>query len=356
VIPYNGDFGMRPVPVAAIALFVSIGSAFGQGFECYPAGPLPANPVQSCESAVWNGIGGASVTVAPSCGFPVLGTKFLSLTSAGPLTVPLGGPVARPAPAGVAEVRYPIPVGAAFVAFAWDFYNGECNVDAAHNDGMSVDVVDASGALILNLVYGDTASVEGVACIPGLDRCGGPISDIGPAAGPNPSILALPPLPACAYISIVVWDGGDALSPSFAKIDPIIFDVNGPACPVPCFGPPAPGGPSLTFTGPAAGCLLGWISGMPPTSSYVMAITVNPGTFPTGWFYGISIAVSDLITQVNFGFPFTGFIGAGACDSGTTTVGTFCGLPSSLTIYAVAIANPFPGPGSVSPPVAFTIP
>jgi hypothetical protein len=95
------------------------------------------------------------------------------------------------------------------------------------------------------------------------------------------------------------------------------------------------------------------MTGMPPSGSFILAVTLNPGAFPADWFYGIGIGVAELTSEINTGPPFTGIIGATACNSGVANIGPFCSLPP-ITIYAVGIAG-FATP-SVSAPVTFTIP
>jgi hypothetical protein len=336
-----------------LVLFLACaGVLSGQSFDCYASGPLPANPAFSCEGAVWNGLGAAAVTATASCAFPTSGSKYLSVSGTGPIAVPLGGPLPRPFAGGANEVRMPIPYGAAAIVLGWDFFSAECPSDAVNNDGISIDVVDATGAFVASIAYADTSSIEAGACaLAGLDRCGGPIGDVGPI-GPNTAFVPLPALPPCSYISIVVWDGGDTLNPSTAFLDSLTFDVYGPWCDAPCFAPAAPGAPTLSFDSGGTGCVVGWITGMPPGGAYLLAITLNPGTFPTDWFYGIGIGVAELTGEINAGPPFTGSIGAAACNTGAAMIGPFCSLPP-ITIYAVALAG-FTTP-SISPPVTFTI-
>jgi hypothetical protein len=316
---------------------------------------MPSNPALSCEGGVWNGLGGASVTPLASCLFPTTGTKYLSAMAAGPVAVPLGGPLPRPVSALANEVRMPIPAGATIIAMGWDFFNRECASDAARNDGVSIDVVDASGALVVNLAYADTSSVETGGCLlPGSDACLGVISDVAPP-GPNPSVVVLPPLPPCSYISIVVWNGGDDLTPSVAYVDPISFNVFGPSCPVPCFTPAPAGPPTLSFGSGGAGCVVAWMTGMPAGGTYLLAVTPTAGAFPTDWFYGIGIGLPELIFEVNAGPPFTGSIGMGSCEGGVVTIGPFCGVPP-ITLYAVGLGGVGPATPSISAPITFTVP
>jgi hypothetical protein len=68
------------------------------------------------------------------------------------------------------------------------------------------------------------------------------------------------------------------------------------------------------------------------STDYMIAITLAPGAFPLGWFFGLDIPYPELISEFNTGFPFTGTLdGAGA--SSFFLPG---GVPSGLTIFAVS--------------------
>ena len=57
-----------------------------------------------------------------------------------------------------------------------------------------------------------------------------------------------------------------------------------------------------------------------------------PGVFPSGWFFGLDIAYSELAYEIATGPPFTG-----ALDSaGDASLGPLQGVPP-LTLYAVAL-------------------
>lgn len=69
-----------------------------------------------------------------------------------------------------------------------------------------------------------------------------------------------------------------------------------------------------------------------PFADYMIAITLAPGTFPYGWFFGLDIPYQQLIGEFNTGFPFTGTLdGAGA-----SSFVLFGGVPSGLTVFAVS--------------------
>jgi hypothetical protein len=89
-------------------------------------------------------------------------------------------------------------------------------------------------------------------------------------------------------------------------------------------------------------------------ADYINAITLVPGTFPTGWFFGLDIPFGQLLSEFQSGYPFTGTLdGAGA--SSFSLPG---GVPSGLQIWAVS-AQFAPGFGNflyARPPVTYTVP
>jgi GEVED domain len=89
-------------------------------------------------------------------------------------------------------------------------------------------------------------------------------------------------------------------------------------------------------------------------ADYMIAITLAPGLFPNGWFFGLDIAYPDLINEFNTGFPFTGTLSG----TGASTFLLPGGVPSGLQIWAVS-ANFTPGFGVLMyarAPVAYVTP
>jgi len=45
-------------------------------------------------------------------------------------------------------------------------------------------------------------------------------------------------------------------------------------------------------------------------ATYVTAITLAQGAYPNGWFFGLDITLTELISQFQTGFPFSGVLDA----------------------------------------------
>jgi hypothetical protein len=116
----------------------------------------------------------------------------------------------------------------------------------------------------------------------------------------------------------------------------------------------AGGGLNLNFISAGLGSIGYQVTGAPPAGVQFTALTNQAGAFPNGWWYGIDINFTDLISQITFGFPFA--TGVTAC--GDVTIGPFPGLPSGVVLYGVTVAAPVgvPYPTVVSPPASGTIP
>jgi hypothetical protein len=92
----------------------------------------------------------------------------------------------------------------------------------------------------------------------------------------------------------------------------------------------------------------------PPSDLYFLAVTLTQGSYPNGWFYGIAIPFSELISEALTGAPFLGSL-----DSfGIASIGPFGGLPAGMTLYAVAVFSPGPvfNPIANSNSVAYAVP
>jgi hypothetical protein len=351
-----------------LALLAICGAAVCQvSFECAPLGAFPGDPTLNCEGVASNNAGaGTAVSSNPSCFFPTNGTQYAYLVANGPgyqvppnfpgFFPPVGGPFPRPCDPLVTELRVPVPAGAAAVQLDWEFFNVEC-ANLNYYDGMSIDIVDAAGNLVQNLVYVDTLSPEGPCAEPGTDFCGGPVGETMPA-GINSLVAVLNPFPACSYLSVAIWNGNDNAAASHGYVDNIVFTGGAAPCPVPCFIPGL-GAPTLAFSSPSGvGCIRVDMSNMPALGTFFMPVVFNAGNYPMGWFFGIDPTFPELAASIAFGYPFIGPIGGTPCSPGTVVIGEFCGVPSGLTLYAVALGIPIGAsyPTAVTNPQSYTIP
>jgi hypothetical protein len=341
--------------VPALILFLLCSACLtAQSFDCAPIGPLPTNPALSCEGVCGNATNVLNgIRATPACGFPTSGANYLDLRSSGPpvgpyFVIPVGGPFPRPAAPQASEARIPIPTGATTLSFSWEFFNGETANSTLYNDGMSVDIVSATGTLVANLAYADTWS----GTMTGTGGCVSNGTETTPA-GPQSFLAALPPYSACDYVSIVVWNSGDNVAPSKALFDSFVFDSTLAGCPVPCITSSTV--PTLTFSSPFGfGSIQADMGNLPPFGNYFFAVTFYAGAYPNGWLYGLDIPLSELSFLINFGYPFFG--PADGC--GSATIGPAAGLPSGLQLYAMTFALPqaSPSPSAHSAATTYVIP
>lgn len=114
------------------------------------------------------------------------------------------------------------------------------------------------------------------------------------------------------------------------------------------------GGLSLAFTTAGLGSIGYQVTGAPPLGNQFTAISLVAGNYPNGWFYGLDIAFSDLVNEINTGFPFLTPVG----PCGDVMIGPVSGAPSGLTLYGVSLAFPPGSPNwsAVSPPATGTVP
>lgn len=95
-------------------------------------------------------------------------------------------------------------------------------------------------------------------------------------------------------------------------------------------------GLGLNWLSPLPGTAQFSICNGPPNGTYFLFATLFPGAFPTGWFYGLDITLSEISNQIGFGFPFN----APLNGAGTFTSPVFSPVPSGLTIYSLAFGVP----------------
>ena len=292
------------------------------GQECVCPFPTPLGATTHPEGISWNGVGAPNrnpvITNIPQDGMPVSGSQYLRVPAAGILSVPLGGPVVRPVPPSVNEVRIAIPPGTKGVSFAWELI-AKHTASTGLNDGVDISVVDGTGALITNLVYADMSSFPssisvGTYC--GSENGGTLILP----AGPQTASASLPPLPYPAYLSIACWNGNVDTVSSIVHVDAIQFWGFGQFR-LQITAPFGPGSIRLQNVGGG------------PGNTYWTAVTLGQGSFPFGWLYGIDIGGGELISQVTSGVPFAGALNG----SGNSTFTLPSGVPSGLQVYAVSI-------------------
>ena len=120
----------------------------------------------------------------------------------------------------------------------------------------------------------------------------------------------------------------------------------------------SPGSPtSLSFFNSGFGTLGYHVASGPPGGYAFTAIATAPGAYPYGWFHGIDISITDVVSEWLTGYPFVAAMGP-SCG-GVVTVGPFSGLPSGLTAYGVTLGLTGTGPAVpviVSAPAVGTVP
>jgi len=298
--------------------------------SCVSSLPTPLGATTDPEGVSWNGatLGQPEnpfLCSIPEEGMPVSGTQYLRIPAWGIRSVPFGGPLLRPVPPGIQEVRIAIPAGTKGVSFAWEFIKKHSG--GTVNDGADISVVDGAGALIAHVAYADFAtplSPSGSA----QTICGVTPGIHTMPVGPAIVSAALPPLPDPAYLSIVVWNGeAGNIYPSSVHIDAIQFWGEG-AFRLKLTSPFGPGSIRLQNLGGG------------PGSSYWTAVTLDQGSFPFGWLFGVDIPPAQLIQQVGLGAPFSGTLDAG----GNSTFTLPSGVPPGLQVYAVSLQFEGPGP------------
>jgi hypothetical protein len=250
----------------------------------------------------------------------------------GPVASPLGGP----APELVASAMewIAIPPEAIAVSFRWRFINSERGVRELFNDGMSIDLVPASGyPSLANIVYADTSRTD--------------LLTDGAYRVAEATIV-----PGAVSLRISVWNGGDNSLFSEGLIEGVQYSFGPFRCLlVPPYPPPPPPTPplpppnTLQFTNMPCPAVAGaW---------YFMVFTLVGGAFPSGWFFGLDVGLPDLMNQFNAGPPFTGVLDA----QGGSTLGPYFGLPTGFMIWAVT-THWTPGYGSFissRPAVQYTV-
>jgi Lectin C-type domain len=322
--PYTGT-GIAPTQAIIELAFGHRVDFDGPVTPCVTPFPFPLGTPGDPEGVSWNGaslglVEKPVVTAIAEEGFPVSGTQYLRVPAWGLRSVPFGGPLLRPVPPGINEIRVAMPPGTKGVSLAWEFLRKH-SVGSSVNDGMDISVVDASGALIANVAYADCSSpfppsgwlthmICGIAA-------GGVMTGQN---GPEFASRALPLLPHPAYLSIVVWNDQTNFGQSVAHVDAIQF-WGSSQLDLEITAPTGPGSIRLQNVGGGAG------------NTYWTAVTLVPGAFPSGWLFGLDISPADLLGEVMFGPPFSGTLSA----SGTSSFTVPGGVPSGLPVYAISL-------------------
>jgi hypothetical protein len=289
--------------------------------------PTPLGATSHQDGISWNGAGAAlsrfpAITNVVEDGMPVNGAQYFRMVGHGAISMPIGGPLARPLAAGINEVRVAIPPLTKGISFAWEFLTSEDL--APYNDGIDISVVDASGNPVASLVYADSlGSLLGAASTGGLVSgayCGTLGGYHAIPSGPQTESTYVPVLPYPAYLSIVCWNGTDNALSSAVHVDAIQFWGTGKF--------------QLDITAPfGPGSIRLQNSQGTPSAGYITAVTLAQGSFPNGWLFGLDIALNDLFGQIGTGVPFTGTLDLAGASTWTLPNQ----VPPGLPIYAVSI-------------------
>lgn len=109
----------------------------------------------------------------------------------------------------------------------------------------------------------------------------------------------------------------------------------------------------VSFASPNNGELSLCVTGATPNSFYFAPMTLAPGAFPNGTFYGLDVSLFDLLIQLGSGAPFFGAIGP---DGNSAISGPYGPGLSGLTIYTVLLDN-VGAPGfTATAPQSYTVP
>lgn len=298
-------------------------------YECQqPGGPFPYfGTPPDCEGVTGsvNPLlpivqGFVGVDAAPLCSMPTQGLQYARITAETMDNIPAGGLVLRPLAATVSEMRIPIPyLPKNTIAFDWQWYQLEGHL-SYFNDGFDVSICDPAGNRLAVCVFGD-ASVYFNGCNP-MQRFFG-------------VFFGLPP---GAYLSFAAFNGGDTAVDSSLLIDAVSFADR----------------PRMLWRSPpgAAGGLELLIDDGKPNDVYLAPIVLAPGAYPNGWFYGVDIALTDLLLEINLGPPFIGLLD----PRGQFAYGPLFGL-SGLQVWGVAMDDlTAPWGPRAGYPVHYTVP
>jgi hypothetical protein len=333
-------FAVMMLGLAAAGVAPAQASFDVQGPPCLYTFPTGCGSLGDPEEVAGNGLALATVDVTNGAGMPCGGTGYARIDAHNPgaINPTAGGP--QPGDGIVNEVYIPIPLGAVTMSLCWDFYNGEGGPSSGFNDGMAIEIASAGcGPAITTLAYADTFSALGAGVDSGASSCATLASEMAPN---GPQVVGPLSLPAgAAFLRVKVWNGGDDSATSHAAIDEVAFTL-APVCTLAITAPLGPGSIAIVN------------SGCNPGDWYITAVTLAPGLFPNGWFFGLDITWAELVSQASLGAPFSGVLGP-AGDSVFFIPG---GVPAGIDVFAVT-ATFQPGFGAntfATAPVAFVTP
>ena len=110
---------------------------------------------------------------------------------------------------------------------------------------------------------------------------------------------------------------------------------------------------SLDFSAPSGPGSVSMVNSCgTPNAPYFIALSLTPGSYPNGWFFGVDIGLPDLFTLFAAGAPFTGTLDA----NGGSAFSIGSGVPAGISVYAVTVElDPISSlPVIATNPVAFT--
>lgn len=340
--------GLKFVRVAACAVAIAtlVVAQTAASFELSMPGALSApgpDPEGWLIGAGTSTVVPAAAIPGPSFGFPTDNVQWAIVSSAGALgnisPPPAGVPPPLPLPAGTsARLRIPMVLAAGAtltVQFDWTYVSLECPNWAPFNDFVTVDLTDASGVRLANLMYRDTFSplvtpalTPNQSGVVPFSICAGGREE-PPAGQPKTTTFAVPAALATgqtAYFEVNVGDANDVSFPGYLWIDDVRLSG----------GPPGTLGATLSQPW-GTGSLRLVESGLVAGTEMFTGVSFEPapGGPGTGPYLGLWTSnVAVLVAQVSLplgSIPFH-YVPSGP----TLTVGPLFGVPVGLPVELVA--------------------
>jgi hypothetical protein len=334
-------------------------------FEVSFPGPLPS-PGPDPEGWL---TGAGTNTVVPfgpitggTSGFPTDNNQWAIVNSAGSLGYlsppPAGVPPTLPLPAGhSARIRFPLflPAAPLTIRFNWTYVSLECANSAPFNDFFTVDLTNAAGARLANILYRDTFSVGYVspAVTPNETGtipptfCGTGGREVAPAGQPKLTTFTVPSQLATGqtvFFEINLGDVNDVSFSGYAWIDNLRLTGGGPGVlSLNLSQPLGAGSFRLVDTNLATGV----------ETFNIVSLEPAPGGVGTGPYLGLWTAnVNNLLAQVQMPVgaqPFHILPGGPIY-----TFGPLSGIPAGLQVQMVVFEWNGSVLGRVSPVAALT--